>query len=105
MRSYATLPVVNDDRRIIIDAALYPALSKHSWYIPKGFHNANPRPFTSLPLPSGKLKYVALARCIAGAKGRQFPKHINGNALDCRGENIALMVTRGEAGPDRGLKG
>lgn len=101
---YATLPVVNKEERIIIDAKYYPILIKAKWYLPSGMYNPSQRPFTfdpdTRPEPqrnkSGK-RFVSLERALMKPTQRQFVKHLNGNLLDCRKVNMELVTTRDAA--------
>lgn len=94
--TYALLPIVNDHRKIIVDACLHPILSRHSWYIPRGVYAGNSRPFTIVK-KNGKDSQLRLARIITKAPEGMFPKHLNGNALDCRRGNIQLVSRRDDA--------
>lgn len=95
--SYALLPAVNDERHIIIDASLHPVLSRYRWYIPKGPCAGNPRPFT-IVRKGTKERQLRLARIVTKAPDGLYPKHLNGNPLDCRGENIELVSRKDDAG-------
>ncbi len=96
-RRYALLPVVNDDRSIIIDANLYPILSRYRWYIHGGQYAGNPRPFTTVR-KDGKERQLRLARAITKAPQGLYPKHLNGNFLDCHRANLKLVTWRDDAG-------
>lgn len=95
--TYALLPVVNHDKKIIIDASHYPILCRYRWYVPRGRYAGNPRPFTYVK-KDGKERQLRLARIITKAPDGMYPKHINGNALDCRRENMELVSWRDDAG-------
>jgi len=89
--------IVNDD----IAQALEPLLAMGWWiYRPnQGTH----RPYlvsTSRKTPRSRWPEQApLARIVLGAIPKTlFPRHSNGNVLDCRRENLTLTVSRGEAG-------
>lgn len=94
---YAILPVVNSDQVIIIDATLYSTLRRHRWYIPKGLYAGNPRPYTIVK-KNRKRRQLRLARIITKAPEGRYPKHLNGNFLDCRRGNIELVSWRDDAG-------
>ena len=102
--NYATLPIVNKEERIIIDAKYLPILKRYKWYLPSGGHNPSPRPFTydpdTRPLAernkSGK-RFVSLERALMRPKERQWVKHLNGNLLDCRKENMVFVHRKDDA--------
>lgn len=54
----------------------------------------------ALVMPNGKRwgERVPLARLVTHAPPHLFPQHLNGDVLDCRRENLCLVVSRGEAG-------
>ena len=95
--TYALLPVVNSDEVIIIDAPLHAILKRYSWCIPKGIDAGNPGPFTRVK-ENGKERQWALARVVTKAPYGLYPKHLNGNFLDCRRANIELVDIKDEAG-------
>ena len=96
-KAYSRLPIVGCDRTIFIDTFLYPVLSRYRWYIPKSQYAGNPRPFTTVT-KDGKISQLRLARVITKAPHGLFPKHLNGNFLDCRRANLKLVSWRDEAG-------
>lgn len=95
--TYALLPIVNDDRRIIVDSTIHAILCRYRWYIPRGRYAGNPRPFTYVK-KDGKYRQLRLARAITKAPEGLYPKHLNGNALDCRMENMELVFWKDDAG-------
>jgi len=95
--AYALLPVVNDDRSIIVDAPLHPTLSRYRWYMPKTQYAGAPRPYT-IVRNGGKYRQLRLARIIMKASDGLYPKHLNGNVLDCRRGNIELISRKDDAG-------
>jgi len=92
----AFLPVVNSDKVIVIDAHLKPLLAKRRWYLTKSTYSGTPRPFT-IAKEEGKEKQYRLARLLTKAGPWEFPKHLNGNILDCRLKNLALVGRRDDA--------
>jgi len=94
---YAVLPIVNSDNFIIIDADDWPVLKRFRWYIPRDRYPTSPRPFTVFK-EGGLRHYKRLARVITRAPKGMYPKHLNGNPLDCRRENLALVTNKALAG-------
>lgn len=102
---YAALPIVNTDKHIIIDAQYYPILKQFRWYIAKGPNAQAPRPHTfevddrlkALRNKSGR-RSVSLERALMKPKERQWVKHLNGNLLDCRKENMVFVDRKDDAG-------
>lgn len=101
---YAILPITNSDKKTLIDADLFSTLSIHRWHIPKGRYAGNPRPFTTIR-NNGKARQIRLARVITNAAKDLYPKHLNGNPLDCRRENIELVENKDKAGPEQVFDG
>jgi hypothetical protein len=95
--AYSVLPIVNSDRTIVIDTSLYSVLSRYRWYIPKSQYAGNPRPFTTVR-KDGKVRQLRLARAITKAPQGLYPKHLDGNFLDCRRANLKLVTWRDDAG-------
>ena len=93
---FATLPIVNSDRVVIIDHHLHPLLSRHRWYLPKSSYSGTPRPFT-ISHEGGKAKHYRLARLLTKAGPREFPKHLNGDVFDCRKGNLVLVDRKDDA--------
>lgn len=98
--AYKLLPIVNNAKSIVVDAPLYPILSRYRWYLPKSHYAGTPRPYTIINR-NGKYHQLRLARSITKASDHQYPKHLNGDPLDCRRGNLELVSTRAEAGLKR----
>ena len=97
----ASLPIVNDDRRILIDADLFPVLSRHRWYLSKEPYSLAPRPYTFARDAEGRKRGQVLARLVSHAGKGEYVEHRNGDSLDCRRQNLRLVGTKEGAGPSR----
>ena len=67
------------------------------WAVRRDTHGQR-RPLLMLPYPAGKWTDYRLARLVSRAPPNLFPKHLNGDVMDCRRANLALVRSRGEAG-------
>lgn len=74
-------------REALIDADMYPILSRFKWCVISG--RGKPYPARGMRV-AGKQKTILMHRQIIEAKPGQIVDHINGNSFDNRRENLRI---------------
>jgi hypothetical protein len=85
---------------VLVDDDVAAVLARHwrrGWYIHRNYDGLH-RPVLVIPQRRGEAERIRLARLISQAPPHLFPQHLNGDVLDCRRENLRLVVSRGRAG-------
>lgn len=99
-----SLPV-RPDGFVVVDDDFAQVLARHwrrGWSIRRAIDGQH-RPTLVIPNGTRWGQRVRLARLVTQAPPHLFPKHLNGDVLDCRRANLRLVPIRSEAGVPDGV--
>jgi hypothetical protein len=93
------LPIVGSDDHVILDDDVADFLLRRRLRVYRPNHG-NRRPFFNIPRKRSSRwpKSVTIARWLSdGYRTGMFARHVNGNLLDCRRENLLPVERRADA--------
>lgn len=76
------IPLVNSEKLLIVDDALYPELVKHRWSLQSGGYV---RTWVGI-------KMIYIHRMVTGVEKGKYVDHINGDKLDNRKQNLRICT-------------